>query len=652
MSQVDGRDFVVPFTALKGGVYVIGERGAGKTTFLNNLILSITSSPRLFNAASIVCLDPHGDQTFELLRSLPDLEPVGIFDPYRACFSLNMLQLPVIHGLLPREQVIEYLVGSQSEAFAQALNLSPARAPRAMAICRAEIQAVVASRDDATWSDVYQLNKCLMRGDSYEGIVRRFHLNREFSESLSPIAERASMLSDTLFAIHYRLDSLIHSQTLYKTFCGRKSNVDFRKIIEPMNVSVFRFSSMEIPSHVQSIAFANIVMNLWCTALERARLIQEPEKRSPIFLIVDEFQIVGQLTILEIILAQLRKVALYPILCHQNLAQLNDKLIMTVLANTALQAVFSTSTEDAQRLARNLDPYRSQELTWSISSLPRYEAICRAKWGSEDSTPTRIRCLPPPPTLRSMEEVSRYLESVKEQRLSAVEENERGDLPKWLELYSIHKLPAPSLWPIVLALIEFENDRRAVTVTALSTSSLMYIPRNKYRLIELLQNAVTRGFVEAVRVGERTVYRLSESERQVLFAYPPSGEGAKAGLYEHRAMKSIIELRYAQLMYCPLRIEQKEAREDPDGVLLRASEEGDTWDIRGATALEVEVWPEKHPDRIKWHVINDLNNLGFDRILFAVSDDGKRDWLLKFLHENCREYFDRITVELVELDHP
>ena len=114
----------------------------------------------------------------------------------------------------------------------------------------------------------------------------------------------------------------------------------------------------------------------------------------------------------------------------------------------------------------------------------------------------------------------------------------------------------------------------------------------------------------------------------------------------------LLTLVMEKLTYCLLRIEQKEAREDPDGALLRASEEVDTWDIRGATALEVEVWPEKHPDRIKWHVINDLNNLGFDRILFAVSDDGKRDRLLKFLHENCREYFDRITVELVELDHP
>lgn len=56
-----------------------------------------------------------------------------------------------------------------------------------------------------------------------------------------------------------------------------------------------------------------------------------------------------------------------------------------------------------------------------------------------------------------------------------------------------------------------------------------------------------------------------------------------------------------------------------------------------ALALEFEVWPEKHPDRIRRHVINDLNNLGLDRILFAVSDDGKRSTnrRLRVRHRNA-----------------
>jgi hypothetical protein len=652
MLQTPAREFVVPFQSLKGGLYAIGERGAGKTTFLNNLVLSIVNNPRLFGQASIICLDAHGDQTFELLRSLPDLKHVRVFDPYAAPFSLNMLQLPPARGLMHRERLIEYLVGSQSEAFAQALSLSPARAPRAMAVCRAEIQSLVASRDDASWLDVYQLNRSIMRGDSYESIVRRFHLNRQSADSISTITEKAATLSDTLFAIHYRLDSLVRSEILSKTFCARRSNVDFREIIQPMHVSIFRFSSMEIPTHVQSIAFANIVVNLWCAALERASFIPEAKNRSPILLIIDEFQILGQLTVLEIILAQLRKVGLHPILSHQNLTQLNDKLIMSVLGNTAVQVAFSTSTEDARRLAQNLDPYRAQELTWCIAGLPRYQAICRVKWGPRECTPIRIICLPPSTTERSMEEVRRYLETVRQQRLSAMDEIERRDLPKWTEFYSVHEFPPPSVWPIVLALTEFDKNRKAATLTALSTSSLSYIPRNKHYLTELLEKGAALSLIEATRIGERTVYRLSGSARQVLFAYRTSGAEAKAGLAEHRAIKSAVELRYARLMYCPLHIEESEAREDPDGVLLRASEEADTWDIWRGTALEVEIWPEKHPGRVKWHVINDLNNLNFDRVLFVVGDRGKREWLLSFLRGNCRGYLDRINVEVEELEAP
>jgi hypothetical protein len=90
-----------------------------------------------------------------------------------------------------------------------------------------------------------------------------------------------------------------------------------------------------------------------------------------------------------------------------------------------------------------------------------------------------------------------------------------------------------------------------------------------------------------------------------------------------------------------------EAREDPDSILLKPSDHEDAWDPWTATALEAEVWPEKHPPRVAWHVLNDLDNLEFARVLFAVSDDAKRDSLLKILGENCYSHLDRISVETI-----
>jgi hypothetical protein len=647
-----GRGFLIPFNSLKGGAYVIGERGGGKTTLLNNWILGIMRNPRLFRTTSIVLLDPHGDQTLQLLQSLPDPSQARVFDPYRAPFCTNMLEVPSTLGLMPREQIIELVVGTQSEAFAQALNLSTSRAPRAMAICRAMLAALVTSRDDATWLDVYRMNKMLMQGDSLDSITRRFHLNRNAAETLLPIVGNSSKLIDTFFALHYRLDTLFQSETLRNTFCSRRSTVNFHEIIKPANLSLFRFPSTEIPVHVQSIAFANIIIRLWCTALERAYLVPEPEQRSPIFLVLDEFQIVAQLTILEVILAQLRKAALYPILSHQNLAQLTDRLVMSILTNTAVQVAFSTSTEDARKLAQNFDPHRAEELSWTIAAHRRFEAVCRVRWGKEDTTPIRIKCPPPPPPLRSMKEVTGYLDELKQKRLLEISRLDKDELPKWTSLYSTAGLPVPSLWPIIVALIKFEREGRTATLTALSTSSLNYIPHNKYRLAETLQQATVRGVVESMQVGERTVFRLSESTRQNLFAYASAGSEAKAGLYEHRTIKQTIEHRYAQMMYCPLPIEEKEAQEDPDSILLKPSDHEDVWDSWTATALEAEVWPEKHPRRIAWHVLNDLDNLEFARVLFAVSDDTKRDSLLRILAEKCCSHLDRISVETIATTRP
>jgi hypothetical protein len=640
------RRFLIPFGSLKGGAYLIGERGGGKTTLLNNWIVSIVKNPRLFGATSIVLLDPHGDQTLQLLQSIPDPSKARVYDPYRAPFCTNMLELPTL-GLMPREQIIELVVGTQSEAFAQALNLSSSKAPRAMAICRAMLAALVTSRDDATWLDVYRMNKIIMQGDPLDSITRRFHLNRNAAETLSPIVQNSSKLIDTMFALHYRLDTLVQSETLRRTFCSRRSTVNFHQIIKPANLSLFRFSSTEVPVHVQSIAFANIIMRLWCTALERAYLIPEPEQRSPIFLVLDEFQIVAQLTILEVILAQLRKASLHPIFSHQNLAQLTDRLAMSILTNTAVQVAFASSAEDARKLAQNFDPYRAEELAWTIAGQTRHEAVCRVRWGDEDMTPIRIMCPPPPPPLRSMNEVTRILSELKQKRLLEISRLEKDKLPKWTTSYDTAGLPAPSLWPIIVALIMFDKEGRTATLTALSTSGLNYIPHNKYRLAEILQQATMRGVVESTQVGERTVFQLSEPTRQKLFAYTSPGSEAKAGLSEHRNIKQAIEHRYAQMMYCPVPIEEKETQEDPDSILLKPSEDQDAWDPWTATALEAEVWPEKHPERVAWHVHNDLDNLEFARVLFAVADDAKRDSLLKILTENCYSHLDRISVETI-----
>ncbi len=62
--------------------------------------------------------------------------------------------------------------------------------------------------------------------------------------------------------------------------------------------------------------------------MERAKKIEERggsvQERTPVFLIIDEFQLLQKLEILETIISEARKYGLYLILSHQNTAQISN----------------------------------------------------------------------------------------------------------------------------------------------------------------------------------------------------------------------------------------------------------------------------------------------------------------------------------------
>ncbi|MEM3647244.1 MAG: hypothetical protein QW334_03765 [Thermofilum sp.] len=95
---------------------------------------------------------------------------------------------------------------------------------------------------------------------------------------------------------------------------------------------------------------SSIALKLWFTVQFRAATVLE-EQRVPAILFVGEFQELQSLGILKTLLAQPRSFKLVLWLSHQNLSQLNEELLKTVLGNTAVQIAGPVSGEDARRHA-------------------------------------------------------------------------------------------------------------------------------------------------------------------------------------------------------------------------------------------------------------------------------------------------------------
>ncbi|MDG7022974.1 MAG: TraM recognition domain-containing protein [Nitrososphaerota archaeon] len=84
-------------------------------------------------------------------------------------------------------------------------------------------------------------------------------------------------------------------------------------------------------SRIESERTIEDVLKIYFLVMERAKRLEAEgkgiEARTPVFLIVDEFQMIENLEILRTIISEARKYGLFLILSHQNTTQINQELL-------------------------------------------------------------------------------------------------------------------------------------------------------------------------------------------------------------------------------------------------------------------------------------------------------------------------------------
>jgi len=56
-------------------------------------------------------------------------------------------------------------------------------------------------------------------------------------------------------------------------------------------ITIFRFAATDLPSFVQVIGIASVVLNVQFTALERGSVVLDESGRTPVLVFLDEFPI-------------------------------------------------------------------------------------------------------------------------------------------------------------------------------------------------------------------------------------------------------------------------------------------------------------------------------------------------------------------------
>ncbi|HUH82880.1 MAG TPA: TraM recognition domain-containing protein, partial [Nitrososphaerales archaeon] len=390
-----------------------------------------------------------------------ELDPakVRFLDPNATGLSVNPLELPP-HRENEDERVRSVYTGFIIRVIDEWYGADPARAPRMLRIFRSLISFLYTITDAPTFVDLHDLVVSLQSGDEKVLSGMQEVLDRTEFESLrKELGAIADMKSEAFDPVLTRLSEFAVDPYLRRLFGGvRHSSVDFVELLRPGRQTIFRIPSHEIGLHIGPLIQSVILLKLWFAVLWRTSLTRE-EERTPVVLVLDEFQDLQRLQAIQTILSQARSQGLCLMLSHQTTAQLDDTLLKIVISNCGFQAAGRVSGEDASRLARAWDPQFRREIEQALVTQPDFTWTFRLRSGpgEEQYPPVQETLLRPPDRKHSQEEIGAFCEKMKElygaDRTEKSVFHETKDQPEWSRfLLPGQQVPSKEAWRLLVAL--------------------------------------------------------------------------------------------------------------------------------------------------------------------------------------------------------
>ncbi|MFP3203739.1 MAG: type IV secretion system DNA-binding domain-containing protein, partial [Sulfolobus sp.] len=379
-----GKEVKLEIEDLQRHMYVIGRTGAGKTTFIKTLLINFMK--KYPNSVGVV-IDPNGDFAEELVTYYKDYDKLVYVDPVEATVAVNPLSIP--KGL-PKDQAFLLAESNVKEIFTQLFALKESAVYVNYVIINA-LKLLYMRTTSPTFSDLYNIIMKLRSGELDLPID-----DPEWEEKLQQFQE---LEETTYISALSRLEEYATNPLLKRLF--NSDSID--DVLQQGNIIVINASNAMIGSSASFLMIAGWIYKLWYSALIRAALRKE---RIPVLTIIDEFEVIGNLSILDVILSQARKFGMHLVLAHQHTEQLPSELLKSVLVNTAVKVLLGTEATDAEKLSKS-DPDFSTEIANVLPNLKPGEAILLVKPRNTEATvPFKVKI--------DMIETKRDIDAVKE----------------------------------------------------------------------------------------------------------------------------------------------------------------------------------------------------------------------------------------------
>jgi hypothetical protein len=393
-------------------MYVVGQTGTGKSTFLENLALQ-----DMLNGNGFAFVDPHGDVAEKLLSMVPKerTEDVIYFSPAEMDYpmGLNLFEFhnPDQKDFLIQEglNMLQKLYDPQHQGI---------MGPRYEHIFRNASLAIMADPQGGTFVDIPKLfrdPKFLQQKLQHVKDVNVL----EFWQKEYPASQRSNDAGEINSWFVSKFGAFLSNEMMRNIIGQTKSAFDLRDVMDKKKILLVNLSkgrTGELNSKLLGMVF---VMKFQAAAMSRSDIPED--QRIDFSLYVDEFQNFSTDSFATI-MSEARKYHLNLIVANQFTTQLTQEIRDAVFGNMGTIVSFRVGQNDVESLSQYFQPTFDGE---DLLRIPNFNTIVRTLVGGVPTQPFSMATLPALGTANSRLSVAlKQLSATKYGRPKAVIEKE------------------------------------------------------------------------------------------------------------------------------------------------------------------------------------------------------------------------------------
>lgn len=362
-------------------LYLVGQTGTGKSTFLENMALQ-----DMLNGGGFAFIDPHGDVAERLLSMVPKerTEDVVYFCPADMDYPLGL-------------NLFEFDMPEQKDFLIQeAINML-------YKLYDPQHQGIIGPRYEHWFRNAALTIMSDPQGATFIDIPKVFTDNDYMKAKLAHVKDQTVLdfwnkemastsdyhKSEVLGWFVSKFGAFLSNEMMRNIIGQTKSSFNLRYIMDNKKILLVNLSkgrTGELNSKLLGMIF---VMKFQAAAMSRASIPEDDRKDFALY--VDEFQNFSTDSFATI-LSEARKYRLNLIVANQFTTQLTDEIRDAVFGNVGTIVSFRVGTADAEFLAKQFAPVFDTD---DLQRIPNFNAVVRMLISGIPTQPFSLAGLPP-----------------------------------------------------------------------------------------------------------------------------------------------------------------------------------------------------------------------------------------------------------------